>query len=289
MAPESKSELLDQYLSGKMSPEEQAIFEQQIKSDPLLQKELAFQKEVIEGIRRARIAELKAMLNNVPVPPANPLASSTVIKVVSSVLVVGAISTVLYLYLNQENESAPVATEQTVSAVDHTGSDNQTTTNPEPETEPPVPELEGGQASEDQAVAKETPAGKKQPAGTSPQPNLQVYIPETEEINEREQLESHHARILESGFVTSSIEVERSNATGYPFHYAFRNHKLILYGNFEDNLYEILEFLSGQERTVVLYYKGYYYLLDTGKEEPEPLVPITNKALLQKLKQYRKK
>lgn len=289
MAPEAKFELLDQYLSGKMSPEEQAAFEQQLQSDPTLQKELAFQKEIIEGIRRARVAELKAMLNNVPVPPANPLASGTVMKIVSSVLAVSAISTVLYFYLNQEKENTPAAAQQTVSATNHTDRDNQTTTNPEPKSQTPVPEQEDGQALEDKAVAKETPAGKKQPAGTSPQPNLQVYIPETEETNEREQLESHHARIVESGFVTSSIEVERSNNTGYPFHYAFRNRKLILYGNFEDNLYEILEFLSGQERTVVLYYKGYYYLLDTGKEEPEPLVPIINKALLQKLKRYRKK
>jgi hypothetical protein len=67
----------------------------------------------------------------------------------------------------------------------------------------------------------------------------------------------------------------------------FKENKLLLFGMFEKNLYEILEFIGDDNRTVVLYYKSTYYLLDINKSEPTLLAPIKNKALLRKLKEYR--
>jgi hypothetical protein len=118
---------------------------------------------------------------------------------------------------------------------------------------------------------------------------LDLFTPEDEPTDdpvlqhEREQL-----AILEEAFVTSSIEVEtEANNRKYNFHYLFRNGKLILYGSFEENLYEILEFIAKEKRTVFLYYKSNYYLLDVKKDTPTELVAIRDPKLIQKLKEHR--
>ncbi len=86
----------------------------------------------------------------------------------------------------------------------------------------------------------------------------------------------------------SSIVVETDNSNKkYNFHYQFKNGKLYLYGTFEKNLYEIMEFFSGNKRTVFLYYKDSYYLLNEENETIKPLAPINDPSLLKKLKDYR--
>ncbi len=86
----------------------------------------------------------------------------------------------------------------------------------------------------------------------------------------------------------SSIVVETDNNNKkYNFHYQFKNGKLYLYGTFEKNLYEIMEFFSGNKRTVFLYYKDSYYLLNEENETIKPLAPINDPSLLKKLKDYR--
>ncbi|MGC4020522.1 MAG: hypothetical protein QM734_00545 [Cyclobacteriaceae bacterium] len=60
-------ELIDDYLRGRLEGQDKQNFEQQLQADPSLQSEVASAKTVIEGIKKARMSELKAMLNQVPV------------------------------------------------------------------------------------------------------------------------------------------------------------------------------------------------------------------------------
>jgi hypothetical protein len=48
-----------------------------------------------------------------------------------------------------------------------------------------------------------------------------------------------------------------------------------------------MEFFSGNKRTVFLYYKDSYYLLNEENETIKPLAPINDPSLLKKLKDYR--
>jgi hypothetical protein len=63
--------------------------------------------------------------------------------------------------------------------------------------------------------------------------------------------------------------------------------KLILYGSFEKNFYEILEFIASEKRTVFLFYRDTYYLLRSDDDKITPLVPVDDRELLSKLRQYR--
>src|SRR5258706_6242184 len=60
-------ELIEKYVTGKLYGPERDAFESQLKNDTSLQSDVGLQKEIIGGIRSARITALKTMLNQVPV------------------------------------------------------------------------------------------------------------------------------------------------------------------------------------------------------------------------------
>lgn len=63
----SNSELIDDYLTNRLSEQDRKSFEQQMDSNPALKADVELQKEIINGLKAARAAELKAMLNKVPI------------------------------------------------------------------------------------------------------------------------------------------------------------------------------------------------------------------------------
>jgi hypothetical protein len=72
----------------------------------------------------------------------------------------------------------------------------------------------------------------------------------------------------------------------HTFHYQFSEGKLLLYGPFDKNLYEILE-IHGEGHAVFLFYRENYFLLDENQSAITKLEAIRDGELLRKLKQYR--
>lgn len=280
--------MLDDYLANRLNAEEKAAFEQQVQADPQLAQELSLQQNVIDGIRKARTTELKHMLNNVPVSSI-PGGNSLLVKVGTWAAVAGLVVTGIYLYTDQtENDTAEPETVVTEL--------NSVTQPEEPEvtvptaTEPAAKEESAPEIVTEEKVnvtKSENKPVKKEPAPVKP---LDVYEPADEEADTQAQFEHEQMENVKKAFVTSSIEVDTDTMSKkYNFHYVFKNNKLILYGAFEENLYEILEFIGDEKRTVVLFYKSNYYLLDIQKTEPTKLTPIHDKNLLKILKAHRSK
>jgi hypothetical protein len=286
---EREFEMMDDYLSNRLSAEENAAFEKQVQADPQLAQELTVQKNLVEGLRQARAAELKSMLNNIPVSPIQG-GSNVLIKAGTWVVVAGLIATGIYFYSTREQEKSQP--------------EEKVVTEQKPETPPQVavvPETEAEPIAEKQEEPAPTlakPAVKKPKSEVSQQTTeptqakpMDVYNPEAEEVDAAtRQYELEQMENIKKSFVTSSIEVETDTMSKkYNFHYVFKNNKLVLYGTFEKNLYEILEFIGDEKRTVVLYYKVNYYLLDISKVQPTKLNPIHDPKLLKMLKAHRSK
>ncbi|HEX8039978.1 MAG TPA: hypothetical protein VF490_12545, partial [Chryseosolibacter sp.] len=132
----------------------------------------------------------------------------------------------------------------------------------------------------------EEPVKKEEANRSNQQPVLDVFVPGAEEEPADE-----NKKIVDPGSLRpagSSLAVETdSKNSRYSFHYQFRDGKLFLYGPFEKNLYEIMEFFSDQKRTVFLYYKNHYYLLPEADSQVRPLTAIKDPALLKKLDESR--
>jgi hypothetical protein len=282
MALERDLELMDDYLSNRLDGKEKEAFEERLKNDSNLSDEFKTQQSLVQGIQQARVAELKSMLNSIPVTTVPPSQTALLTKIGSWALVTGLVATATYFYVTRD-ESSHAQQEQT---------EQEKIVEPLQEEQTPVKSEESIEVQpESSEIKTESVAKPKEKSKEiAVKPAIQAYDPTTEEAEANQKYEKEQLSIISNAFVTSSMEVETlTNDKKYNFHYVFKDEKLVLYGSFEKNLYEILEFISEDDKTVVLYYKTNYYLLDVAKSVPTVLTPIRNRELLRKLKEHRGK
>ncbi len=98
-----------------------------------------------------------------------------------------------------------------------------------------------------------------------------------------EKATANNATISVSRITVNVISSERKLKS----HYQFANGKLILYGDFDNGLYEIIEVNAENTRSLFLFYKSKYYLLDDSKKEVTVLKEISDPNLIQKLIEFR--
>ena len=269
-------ELIDDYLTNRLQEADRKAFEQQLDGDPTLREEVAFQRQVVEGVQRARITELKSMLNNVPLGGSYWNGG----KIAAAVVGAGILITAVYLYVNDDPQVVPTTQEQQLELKTPSNSSDETTLTPASTDDKELDSSNVQQLSEDRtSVSKEkevTPVRK---------PDIQVVDPSEE--------------FEESGEVSPAVTPGRAEIslskmeviTGltdkkHNFHYQFAQGKLMLYGPFDKSLYEILE-IHGEGHAVFLFYKENYYLLDEAQSNITLLQPIRDGQLLKKLKEYR--
>jgi hypothetical protein len=291
MVSDKDLERLDDYIANRLTAKERVDFEQKLASDPVLQSELAMQQRIADAIRHARRTELKAMLNSIPVTAIHTSGSATsVAKIMSAIVIAGLTATGIYYYYQR---SQPAANHDTMVPLAEESSPVNTADSSSSTKEPVVigtqPSAEVPRSNEQQPTSVPS-AHKASESNAVSKPKLDVFDPAAEQ--EEEAARSSAARPAENPepASASTIEVQtEKNHKRYTFHYQFREEKLYLYGNFEQNLYEIMEFFDENKRTVFLYYKNSYYLLKDDNDKIKPLTPITDAQLLRKLKAYRNK
>jgi hypothetical protein len=267
-------EKIDDYLSHRMTEGERAEFEQALSTDASLRKEVALQEKIIGAVRQARAAELKHMLQQVPVPSSGWSSG----QVAAGALTVAVVATGLYFYLQPEPEAPlPVTPEMTV----------------QPEAAPAPTEP----ATEPETTAPATEEKKKPEVTSKPQPksspvqkpDIQVVDPSAEFTETKEPESTPATPGSRTELTVSKLDVVTQAADKkYNFHYQFAQGKLHLFGPFDRNLYEILE-INGDSHAVFLFYKENYYLLDEAQTAVMPLTPIRDGKLLTMLREYRKR
>lgn len=287
MASERDIELLDDYLSNRLDPDSRSAFEDKLKTDPALQSELELQQQFISGIKKARVAELKSMMNNIPVPPAST-GTGIAAKVAIFAAVTGVIGMSAYFYFKADNnEPAPA---QQIEQVESTT----------PVEERPEGTDKAGDHSAE--VPKEPSSAGQRPANVpEPVPEKEAEVPQPEPVQPKVDVYDPSVELDDEGSVLTDIEgkpgtwshrpavdvvVDAANKK-YSFHYQFKDGKLFLYGPLQKDLYEILEIFSDEKRTMFLYHENQYYLLKDGSEKVTPLNPIEDPALIRKLNEYR--
>ena len=274
----SQFELIDDYLTNRMDEAARVNFEQRMEADSQLKAEVSLQKGIIEGVKQARVAELKTMLNNVPVGGTSGALTG---KIALATLSAGILGTVLYFAL-QGDDKPQTITETEPIAVET------------PATEPEIieettlaTEQEEVVESENPVVEKKNSAGVKSDATKPASPKIEVMDLTTEMGQDNEETSAappvHTSKPVVSA---SSVEVETDNTNKtYPFHYQFKNDKLVLYGPFDTSLYEIIE-INGGKHNMFLYYKDSFYHLDEKEHLIVPLIMIRDSELLSVLERY---
>ena len=287
----SNSELIDDYLTNRLSEQDRKSFEQQMDSNPALKADVELQKEIINGLKAARAAELKAMLNKVPI--SSPGIYLSPLRIAIGVIGAIVLTTGIYYYFNTGDTNNPVNVSPTLTdsvkgQEEHMpqlkeGNDSAPLLN-ESETNPKPAGVEKGTVQFRKQDKKVVDSDTKQES----KPVIDLVDP-TEELNGN----APGTSPVKSGANSSSISVAKVNVDiisterKYKSHYQFINGKLVLYGNFDKGLYEIIEVNAQQSRSLFLYYKSSYFLLDETRHEITALKEISDPVLKEKLKAFR--
>jgi len=276
----SNTELIDDYLTNRLSDADKAAFENQLANDPALQADVALQGQIIESVRKARAIELKAMLNQVPVT-ASVSISLPIMRMAASIVGAGIIILAFSYYFNNSTQQPNMSSslEDSLQKVDPADF--------EPLEEPTAQPTPATQENVTVPAITEKEA-KKTPSNVAPvqQPKIDVVDP-TKDMTDGGNAALPKNETLHAAITASHIAVEvEDNNKKYPFHYQFNQGKLFLYGSFDKGLYEILE-INGDTHSVFLFYKDNYYSLDEKASVITALEPIRNQALISKLKEYK--
>ncbi len=288
MASEKDLELLDAYVGNRLSAAEKISFEEKLQVDVELKHEFLLQQKIIGGIRQARASELKKMLNDIPLSSLPSDGTSMITQIGIWVVVAGMVGTGLYFYFKPEDK-LPVqqirldeVVEEPVPQIIEPRQEEPLQQKDEVQVDSNIPAKPKSKVT----VQEATPATiQNTEEKLVTRPPLDVFDPTAEMENAPVEDTEGNETVLAT---TPSIVVETASDKRYSFHYQFKNDKLYLYGSFEKNLYEIMEFFSDNKRTMFLFYKDNYYLLNEETEKVKALTPISDAALLKKLKDYRK-
>lgn len=260
-------------------------FEKQMAVDPALKKEVEFQESVITEIKSARAAELKAMLNRVPVGGGTTV-HFTVARLAAGIIGLGIVAASAYFIIR--SKQVPELSNAAADLIKKKEQLQQGVQKHIPD--PAIVPLE--KKAEDKTVKSEetttVPGQVHTNSGVVVKPSLQIEDP-SQEMEDNSGMPSTSEQPIDHVVSVSNIAVETDSANKrFNFHYQFAGGKLYLYGPFDKSLYEILE-INTANHLVFLYYKSNFYLLDEKQLRITPLQPVADEALLQKLKEYRGK
>ncbi|MEO1051272.1 MAG: hypothetical protein AAFX87_11625 [Bacteroidota bacterium] len=300
----SYQDLIDAYLENEMTAAEKLSFEQQLGADPSLSKEFEFQKEVFEGIKEARRQELKSFLNSVPVGGGLTIAGGmSLTKLAAIAILITGIGFSIYYFTNKDEESQPELVESTSSEPSEAPTNQEDNSSAVEQLESQEKSDDINENAEDKSVTSSTVeseeirrrdevdentstedvqvAEQKQPVAPN---GLGGF--ENENTQESEDPGAMPGEVVseKNTFSQATILTETDNTNKkYTFHYQFKKDKLVLYGDFSKSIYELLEFNSGTDKTLYLYYRDQFYSLNQTQVKITPLQAIKDKSLVQQL------
>ena len=274
---------VEAYFNNELSSSEKSNFLNEIESNAELKSEYNFQNEIINGIKEARKAELKAMLNKVPIATVST-ATTGLYKILAGSMAAIILGTASWYYFSKtEQVELGYKTEVVINSSEEAAKNN-------------ISPLEKNLKSTDSPtlIKKEANKGAK-PMVEQKEITSAVSIPtlpNAENDFENQPLTEENLDIpsdISSASInlSSKVDVEIVMKKKYSFHYQYSQSKLVLYGEFEEGLFEILELNKEDKVEVYLYYKSNYYYIHNNTDSITPLKPVSDKNLKLKLDRLR--
>ncbi len=271
------------YLDGELIGDELTLFESELNSNQSLSSEVELQKELIEGIKAARKAELIARLENIPIS-SGAVSTGVLTKFIAGALILGGIGFGTYQFIKPEPQETIVEKslnpvkeiEEKIQDPIPSGKVEEKTETKSDDTTPNQSKVE---EENEQVVIKDE---------TEFIPEIIVpVVPDPSEVIDNvieEDLEIPKAEIGTPDISeNSTMEVEIVKHRRFTFHYQVKGGKLILYGKFNEEPYQIIEINVNKEKQWYLYFKENYYSIDKDMSDITPLVPLTNESLVEEL------
>ena len=285
-------DIVGAYLDNELEGEALRDFKTELATNPALNKELEFQQQLIEGIKENRMLDLKTRLDNIPV--SGGAGAMTFGKIVSGVVILAGVGYGVFKIIGID-ESSTQQPDIISEVVENRPDAIQPATEDEPNQN--LSEEEAGRVQKETVITRkqdtvEDNAMEKLNSGDIITPDVPEPIDEfeTDKISEDDiVVPSKNLGTMEYPD-ESNLEISIiSNRRKYKFHYQVKTGQLILYGNFDEEPYQLLEINAGNDKHLYLYFKGKYYEIDKKTQEVAPLIKITNRKLISALNKLKDK
>jgi hypothetical protein len=285
METNHKEILIERYLSDELSLTERQSFESEIQANPELSNEVAFQKLVINGIKKYRVNQLKSQLSTVDVSSVG--FGNTGYTVVSSLIILVSIVSGIYYFevLNKKNLQT-----ETVWI-------NADLFNPNPQKKIEFPVEKVTTISKTiKSDEKATFANKSLSNSIRSERKIRKEEKRNEviavvpQIQMSEDIGQFHTADNDDTFPEimsteqkSIPSIVLSNDNSKELRYKYTDGHLSLYGDFSLSPYEILEINSANGKQVYLYHLELYYQIEL-VTEITALIPMSNAKKIEELK-----
>lgn len=277
------SELIEDYLTGKLSEKQKLEFEAQLKSNPDLNKDLMLQKDIISSIKDARKAELKSMLNNVNVSSGNGM-NYFPLQMAGAVLITSLLAVATYFYFSEGNQKT--SDRSTIE---------ETTPSNDGNSEQGLPTISNGKGSvnEETTVQQEEPAATQETVSESPEATstedgsgtTDATTDTTSDASSKSAIGTETAEGQPGG---SGLNVETKKDRNHAFHYQYYEDKLFLYGDFKGNAYEIVKLPTPAGIRLYMSYDGRFYKMEKSRKI-KPFELVEDPELIEQLQKAKTK
>jgi hypothetical protein len=291
----TNNERIEAYFNNELPEADKQQLMQDINSDASLKSDFQFHESVIDGIKDYRKKELIARLDNIQIVS---VGQSILLKTIGAVGIATVVTVGTYMWLNRA-EDQPVTS-------DDVSNTEQLFTQPEETQAEVVNEIEPGSIVADEEIIEEEQVTKelvavpvetetatiksdKDDSAVVPD----VIIPDVQEpesdssVDVDEDLSAPEAMASSTIRLRSSTDVEVKLSKKYDFHYQVKDGGLVLFGNFNDSPFEVIELKTNQGINSYLYFEDHFYSLANDSEEIKPLLVIENKQLIKELEKRR--
>lgn len=296
---------IEAYLRQDMSDLERSGFERRMHEDPALHEEVQHQEALIMAVRNERMLHLKSGLQAIPVS----LWTATLLeygKIAAISLGIGLASAGGY-FMYQSNSGESYGEKKNIRFQESNKQDIY--------TEHPVqaPSVAAGKSTESVTESAPALALPKESENSLAKTNVetarirqqgivQEHIPQSSEpdlpepvLSQSQPRTPQNANLPEDRLnnkthpasMQPEVIIKRDNRE--KFHYQFSEGKLVLYADFNEKLYEVLELNQHGQRNLFLSYDGKFYALDPLFSEISPLKEVKDKNLIQILTEYHKR
>jgi hypothetical protein len=283
--------LIEAYFDGSISPVQKGMLEIKIQTDPLLKAEFDLQSNIIDSIAHVRKQQLKARLSAIDVDGTGSILLGTGVKWLTASLSVAIIfSAWLYWYTNTADDNKAIALqngdlliwnndyyppipsvlmENALFEIENTASIKDTTT-----------ENSSNNNNVEIIESTENETAKIKPQALVTFQDENLFSP----TSEKDFIKTADQDINRNMISETKIEFLEPIEAQESYHYKYYNNKLYLYGDFNNEPYEILELHNKGKKQLYLSYLETIYQIEGGKTLITPLIEVKNEQLILELR-----
>ncbi|TAH24694.1 MAG: hypothetical protein EAZ07_09245 [Cytophagales bacterium] len=275
---------VDKYLSGKMNNAEKIGFEDKIANNPELKKELDFQSELIEAIKTARKAELKARLNKIPTQHLTRPSYKNILKIASGIAIVGGIVAYLVSLDNNPSENKTSSLDKKIVPI----AKKESVVNKELESN------SGLEVINEHKIVKTSSSNIKKVNKNqkSIAKKTDIELPDFTDLA-HESISNSNDDVPSDKFLKdaplhkSDVEVAIVKDTEYKFHYKNHNGKLYLLCDFKGKPYDIIALNNNNLKQLYLFFDNQYFEIKNNKIQATPLKTFKSPEIIKQLDKVR--